>query len=162
MAPQAGIKPSPPAVEVQGLNHGATREAQNMTRRFPITSSMGHSFLAFMQVRLFRAWSLSTCYVLCALLDAGGRAEEGGGPAVLHGAAFCGRGVCRVVGSTSGFFNLCFSQRASLLSFPRLVSQHGCQGDALGCEDRIDAEDSLLGHMDTYPRTLIREGLGPL
>lgn len=72
-------------------------------------------------------------------LDAGGkaeegggpaarRAEEGGGPAVLHGAAFCGRGVCRAVGSTSGFFNLCFSQRASLLLSPPLVSQHGCQG----------------------------------
>ena len=61
-----------------------------------------------------------------------------------------------------GFFNLCFSQRASLLSFPRLVSQHGCQGDALGCEDRIDAEDSLLGRVDTYPQTLVREGLGPL
>ena len=110
MAPQAGIKPSPPAVEVRGLNHGATREAQNMTRRFPITSSMGHSFLAFMQVRLFRAWSLSACYVLCALLDAGGRAEEGGGPAVLHGATLCGRGVCRVVGLLLDF-STCASVR---------------------------------------------------
>ena len=122
---------------------------------------MGHSFPAFMQVRLLRACSLSTCYVPCALLDARGRAE-GGAPAVLHQATLCGRGVCRVVGFTSGLSNLCFSQRASLHSFPRLVSRHGCQGDALGCEDRVNAEDSLLGRGDTYPRTLIREDPGSL
>ena len=134
----------------------------NIIRRFPITSSMGHSFPAFTQVRLLRACSLSSCYVPCALLDARGRAEEGGAPVVLHQATLRRRGVCRPVGFTSGLFNLCFGQRASLFFFPRLVSRHGCQGDALGCEDRVDAEDSLLGCGDTYPRILIREDPGSL
>ena len=84
-------------------------------------------------------------------LGAGYKAVENGGPAVLHRATLHGRRVCRTVGFTPGLFNLCFGQRASLLSLPRLVSQHGCQGKALGCVDHVDAEDSLLGHGDTYP-----------
>ena len=87
----------------------------------------------------------------CAPLGAGGEAVENGGPAVLHRATRHGRRVCHAVGFTPGLFNLCFGQRASLLSLPHLVSQHGCQGEARGCVDHVDAEDSLLGHGDTYP-----------
>lgn len=69
----------------------------NIIRRFPITSSIGSNFLEFTHVHSFSTCSLSTCYVPCAPLGAGGKTVENGGPAVLHRATLHGHRVCHAV-----------------------------------------------------------------